>query len=63
MSIDEFRAFLTERAATFEERETHYGIEFRCTAGEIFTVYTYSGAVVAGGKHTPLTDAVAARTS
>lgn len=63
MSADEFRAFLTERAVEFEERPTHYGVEFRCAGGEVFTVYTYSGKVVVGGKHTPLSDAVVARTS
>ncbi len=63
MSLEEFRAFLTEQAVEFQERTTHYGIEFRCAAGEVFTVYTYSGTVVVGGTHTPLTDVVTARTS
>ena len=63
MSADELRAFLTHRAVKFEERETQYGIEFRCGAGEVFSVYTYSGKVVTGGKHTPLSDELTSRIS
>ena len=63
ISVEEFRAFLTERTVEFEEQPTQLGTEFRCKTGEVFTVYTYSGKVVVRGTHTPLTDAVAARTS
>jgi hypothetical protein len=54
MTIDDLRAFLTQRKVQFTERRIDYGMQLRCPVGkETFTLYD-SGKLVVGRK-TPLT--------
>lgn len=59
MTAEELRALLTQRQADFVEKKVQYGIQFRCSAGEIFTVYK-SGKLLIQGEKTKLAEALRA---
>ena len=59
MTADELRAYLEERQIAFTAKEVQNGTQFRCSGGEVFTVYT-TGKLVPGGKVSPLSKEVRA---
>lgn len=54
MEKEQLRTLLDERGVKYEEKDIQDATQFRCTGGEIFSIY-HTGSVVAGGKRTDLT--------
>lgn len=53
-TLDEVRAFLTQRSAILNETQIPHGMQFRCKGGEVFNWYTKRGNIVVQGKETTL---------
>ena len=53
-TLDELRAFLTQRAAILSEAAIQHGHTFRCKGGEVINWYEKKGRVVVQGTPTPL---------
>lgn len=59
-SLDELKAYLAQRSATFEEQPIQHGVQLLCESGEVFCHYAKRGKVVVQGKATPLSNEVMA---
>lgn len=59
MTPEELRDFLGQRRVRFQEEPIQHATQFRCSGGEVFSVYD-SGKVVIGGKRTDISEAVEA---
>lgn len=57
MTPEELRALLIQHQAKVEENVVQHGTQFRCSTGEIFTVYN-TGKVSIQGVSTPLSTAI-----
>src|SRR5262245_24988801 len=57
-TLDELRAFLTQRQVPYTERPVQYGTQLACKSGELFTHYHKRGKIVPGGRTTALTQEV-----
>lgn len=53
MTVEQLRAYLTQRQVVFDEKKISYGMQFRCRTGEILTAYN-TGKVSIQGKRTKL---------
>jgi predicted nucleotide-binding protein len=60
VTIDQLRAFLTQRQVSFEERAIQLGRQFRCGTGEIFNVFDSGRMSFQGKTGSPLSKEVAA---
>ncbi len=58
MTPDDLRGYLTQRQVTFEEKPVQHGVQFRCSSGEIFTVFKTGKLTVQGRKVSELAQAV-----
>ena len=57
MTAEELRSILKQRQVKFSEQPLQHGVQFRCTGGEIFTVFE-TGRISIQGQQTPLSDLV-----
>jgi len=57
-TLEEVRAFLTQRGVILNEAAIQHGVQFRCKAGEVLNWFEKKGTIVAQGKQTKLSSEV-----